>query len=206
METPAASSDTEKIAIDALSALMRARRTVMPKQFSGEPVSREEIEILLENANWAPNHGRTEPWRFFVFTGEGRLRLGRFLQETYRALTPEADFDPEKFDKLARKCELSSAVIAFAMVRGDKPKIPEIEEIEATACAVQNLWLSAGALGLAGYWSSPRMVYAPEMRDFLGLRPEDKPLGVFYLGRPGPRAPRRGVRGPAADKTVWLDA
>ena len=33
---------------------------------SGERVSDAEVQQILEAANWAPTHGKTEPWRFAV--------------------------------------------------------------------------------------------------------------------------------------------
>lgn len=41
--------------------------------------NRSMIEAMLEAANWAPTHGRTEPWRFVV--------LGRQAQEEMIDLT-----------------------------------------------------------------------------------------------------------------------
>ena len=32
---------------------------------------REMIEQLLEAANWAPTHGKTEPWRWVVLSEDG---------------------------------------------------------------------------------------------------------------------------------------
>jgi len=32
---------------------------------------REKIEQLLEAANWAPTHGKTEPWRWVVLSEDG---------------------------------------------------------------------------------------------------------------------------------------
>ena len=51
---------------------------------------------------------------------------------------------------------LSSAIIAVSMKRDVTEKIPEIEEIEAVACAIQNMLLTATAYGLGTFWSSPK--------------------------------------------------
>ena len=56
---------------------------------SDQPIDRALLDQLLENANWAPTHGRTEPWRFHIFTGEGRKRLAQSLQDIYQRTTPE---------------------------------------------------------------------------------------------------------------------
>ena len=49
--------------------LIKSRRSIMPKDYSGEEVTKEEIDFLLEAANWAPTHHRSEPWRYVVIQG-----------------------------------------------------------------------------------------------------------------------------------------
>ena len=56
----------DSIDINVLSHVITSRRTVKPHNYSDRPVSKEIVEKIIENANWAPSHGRTYPWRFFV--------------------------------------------------------------------------------------------------------------------------------------------
>lgn len=53
-------------------------------------------------------------------------------------------------------CMQISAQIAIYVKKDPKPgkAMPEWEETAAVSCAVQNMWLMATALGLAGYWTS----------------------------------------------------
>ncbi|MDW7694391.1 nitroreductase [Flammeovirgaceae bacterium SG7u.111] len=187
---------------DEINQLMRERRSVFPDQFSGEIIPQEIIEQLLENANWAPTHGLTEPWRFFVFSGEGLKKLGEFQSDLYKKLSGD-DFDEKKYEKLRYKPLKASHVIAIAMERQESGKIPEIEEIEAVACAVQNIYLSATAYGLGGYWGSGGITYKEEAKGFFGLGENDKLLGFFYLGIPTKKA-GGGKRKPIAEKMTWI--
>jgi nitroreductase len=95
-------------------------------------------------------------------------------------------------------------VIAIGMKRQEIEKIPEIEEVEAVACAVHNMHLTASALGVAAFWSTPPIVYSAGMKSFLGLGPRDACLGLFYLGWPqeGLAWPA-GTRRPASEKITW---
>ena len=121
-----------------ISEIIRNRRTVKPALMDPDlEVPRELLDELFENANWAPTHGFTEPWRFKVFAGDARGRLAGQLQSAYREFTPEAEFRQDKFDKLGANPLMAPVVVAICMARGDNPKIPELEEIEAVACAVQ---------------------------------------------------------------------
>ncbi|MCH2201286.1 MAG: nitroreductase [Fuerstiella sp.] len=188
---------------DAVSELIRRRRSIKPSQFNTQRIDDSVVSVLLENANWAPTHGMTEPWRFFVFSDTARESLGHALAGIYRTITPMDVLKPAKADKLVESCRRSSHVIAVAMKRQDSRKIPEIEEIEAVACAVQNLHLTATAYGLAGYWSSGKAICSDQFRDFLTLGPDDRILGLFYLGYTDDEWPD-GHRSPAADKIQWF--
>ena len=81
-----------------VTEVIRSRRTVKPKAMSDKPVHKSHIEEMLQNANWAPTHGMTEPWRFRVFTGDGRDRLAEFLAKTYKEVTTEDTFRQNKYE------------------------------------------------------------------------------------------------------------
>jgi nitroreductase len=186
--------------LETLSRLIRSRRSIFTEQLSNESLPREMLEVLFENAHWAPTHGRTEPWHFIVYSGDARARFGQAHADLYRSLTPEPAFKPETYEKLRERPLACGHLIALCLRRGGNPKIPLSEELAAAACAVQNLHLTATAMGLAGYWSTSGMTYREEMKPLLGLRPEDQVLGFFFLGKPRVEAWPEGRR-----KTRWED-
>ncbi len=171
-----------KYYLTELSDIIRNRRSIKPEQFNSEPIEKETISALLENAKWAPTHGMTQPWRFTVFTGEGLAVLSEFQCETYKKLIGRDKFNQKVYDKLKARPFLASAVIVIGMKRQKSEKIPEIEEVQAVACAVQNMFLTATAMGIAAYWTTGGLTYKDEMKTFLGLEEGDKCLGLFYLG------------------------
>jgi nitroreductase len=89
-----------------------------------------------------------------------------------------------KMGKMGKNPLLAPLVIAAVMERRGGGKIPEIEEAEAVACALQNLMLGATAAGLASFWSSPPALDAPAFKEWLGIRAEDRCAGLIYLGWP----------------------
>jgi hypothetical protein len=113
--------------LSEINELIRNRRTIFPEQFSERKVHREQIEVMLNNAQWAPTHGNTQPWRFHVFMEEGLSTLSQFLGSTYLKLTPEDQQNDTKLGKLIRRPLLSSVVIAVSMKRQPEEKISEIE-------------------------------------------------------------------------------
>lgn len=202
MAESATGGETGEGALEAFEALVRARRTVKPQAFdSSRRIPRELLERLLACACWAPTHGLTEPWRFFVFEGEARRRLGDFLHDLYPRVTPEAARRPEKRDKLLTQPLHAPVVVAPGVKVGST--VPATEEEQAVACAVQNLWLAAAAAGVGVAWSSPPVTTCAEFVQWLGLGPGDRCLGLLYLGWPQGEASGERRRRPLAERVVW---
>ena len=191
-----------KYNLSEISALIKNRRTIYPKFYSSRLVHEEIINEIIQNGTWAPNHGNTQPWRFKVYTGDSRIKLGEKLGEIYTECTPKDSFNPEKLNKIKSRPLLSTVTIIVNMQRGDNEKIPVIEEIEAVACAVQNMSLTATAYGLGSFWSTPKIIYTPAMKTFLKLGKEDQCVGLFYLGYPTIQWPK-GQRKPIEYLTEW---
>ncbi len=185
-----------------LSHIISHRRTIKPQQMNGQTIDDEQIHQLLQLADWAPTHGRTEPWRFFVFAGS---KVQQFCQDhaaMHRAAHPEKSTDAV-FQKLATMGDKASHVVLVAMCRGHLPKIPVVEEVAATAAAIQNILLGAQSLGIAAYWGTGGSVLHPEMKHYLGLREEDQVLAALYLGY-SPEPQKEGIRNiPIEQKVFW---
>ena len=190
--------------VNILKSIVEKRRTVKPHSYNGELIDDSIVQKILESANWAPNHGRTEPWRFKVYSGEGRKKLLELLKTLYTELTPAEKFNPAKIDKMEVNCKLSSHIIVIMMKRQEIERIPEIEEVEAVACAVQNLALTAAAYNVAGYWSSGGITYKDETRKAFGLSDKDKVLGFYYLGLTDEDWPQGKRCSSVDDKTEWI--
>lgn len=188
--------------LSEINELIRERRTIYPEQFSERKVHREQVEVILNNGQWAPTHGNTQPWRFKVFMEDGLTTLSDFLGKTYLELTPTELQNDMKLGKLISRPLKSSVVIAVCMERQREEKILEIEEIEAVACAIQNMHLTATAYGLGGFWSTPKLIYSQQMNNFLQLNEKDKCLGLFYLGYPAIEWPK-AHRKPLEYTTEW---
>lgn len=186
-----------------INEVIRERRSVFPPQFDTDrKVDDAIIWQMLENANWAPTHQKTEPWRFVVFTGEGLQKLADFMSELYKTATPEEKFKETMYGKLQTNPLKSSHVIAIGMKRNEK--VAEIEEIEAVACAVQNMHLTAQAYGIGAYWGSGGITYYPEAKSFFGLEPVDKLLGFFYVGHIA-KPSADCLRNPIQEKVKWIN-
>ncbi len=184
-----------------IDEIISSRRAIFPVQFSSGEISREEIQKLLEAANWAPTHRRTEPWRFKVFhSKESRQGLSKFLARTYEKTAEH--YSEVKQQKMAEKPLMSGCVIAICFQREPNHSLPEWEEIAATAMAVQNLWLLATEMKLGGYWSSPDLINY--LANYITLQPEERCLGFFYLGKYNGPWPEGRRNASIEERTEWF--
>ena len=191
--------------VSIVNQLIQERRSIFPVHYSGEPVPRFMVEKMLENANWAPTHRFTEPWRFKVFTGDGIQKLAEFQSGMYRDQSHKnGEFDEKKYDKLLKKPLLCSHIISIGMNRDEKESVPEVEEIASVAMAVQNMYLTATAYGVGCYWGTGGVTYMQEAKPFFDLDESDKLMGFMYLGMPAKDWPKSRRR-PIEDKVQWVE-
>lgn len=184
-----------------INELIRSRRSVYPQFYTDQVIEREIIEQILENANWAPTHRITQPWQFCVFTGKGLEKLADFQANLYKELSGD-NFDKKKYDKLIEKPLQCSHVISIGVKKTNK--VPEIEDIEAVACAVQNMYLTARAYGIGAYWGSGGVTYKKEANQFFNLGEDDTLVGFFFMGYPIDGEFPKGFRKPITDKIDWI--
>lgn len=189
--------------IEEINRLIRSRRSHFPKQFAeGKRVDDAIITQILENATWAPNHGCTEPWKFIVFTGKGLQKLATYQAELYKREAGD-NFKETVYQNFLANPLRASHVIAICMMRDPNKKFPEMEEIAAVSCAVQNMYLTTTAYGLGGYWTTGGPTYKPSAKEFFGLGEDDKLLGFFYIAHVGVPSPD-SKRKPLEEKLEWV--
>jgi nitroreductase len=177
--------------MDVLEAL-RTRRSIGKL---GGDVGDDEVRTLVEAAVWAPNHRLTEPWRFTVLRGDARRRLGEAWAAVASSQTRPSDEEREEFVRREAAKPLRAPVLIVVSVRTDSDPIVAVEDFAATAAALQNLLLAAHAHGLGAMWRTGGMAYREEILAHLGLAPNDRIVGIVYLGRPAMDAPQPRPRG-----------
>lgn len=180
--------------------IIKNRRAVFPAQYNQKPITKEQILQVLEAANWAPTHKRTEPWRFKVLQRESLVQLGEFLAEKFKETA--AVFSEFQYSKLKDNPVKASCIIAICMQRDPKESLPEWEEIASVAMAVQNMWLTCTDLGIGAYWSSPGLI--KYMHEFFSLNEGEKCLGFFYMGNYDEELPQGFRKSNIEDKVVWI--
>jgi nitroreductase len=191
--------------IQEFNLLIKNRRSVFTRDYTGEKVDEAIIHQMLENANWAPTHKFTEPWRFVVFTGDGLQKLADFQSECYKQVTTaNGTFSQSKYEGLKVKPLEASHVIAIGMKRDEKKGLPEWEELGAVFCAVENMYLTATAYGVGCYLSTGGVTNFEEAKEFLGLGKEDKLCGFMFVGMLKGEL-HEGRRKSIQEKTKWIN-
>jgi nitroreductase len=182
---------------------IESRRSI--GKMKGDPVSRGHVERILESAIHAPNHGITEPWRFYVFAGKGRGKLARARAELAEIQAEEEGEDEElaagRISRERKKAFRAPVIVAVISVAG-RDEVETLENYAACAAAVQNMQLTAHSLGLGAMWRTGVHAYHDYMRDFFDLGEGDHVVAYLYIGYPDMDEQRRR-RKPVEQFTTW---
>jgi nitroreductase len=191
--------------IEEVNKIIRGRRSMFAAQFKeNDPVEDNIIEEMLENARWAPSHKLTQPWRFIVYAGDGLKKFAHYQADMYklRAEKNGTPFLEATYQKFIDGPQKASHVIAIIMKRSEN--IPLFEEIAAVSMAVQNMYLTASAHGLAAYWGTGGPTFWQEARADFGLEGEDILMGFFYVAKPATENWPEGKRASLDEKVAWI--
>ncbi len=166
-----------------INEIIAQRRSIYPKEFTGEKIDQTVLETLLQNANFAPNHKSNYPWRFIVIKDHSLENWVNKAAEIYQTETAVESFNQAKFDKIKQYALQVSHAVAIVMERESDTKSIEREDLCAVAAAVQNMYLSLSQFEqVGGYWSTGMGTYSKAMFDYLKLNENQTLLGFFVLG------------------------
>ena len=184
--------------------VIKTRRSV--GKFKSDMPPEELLEKILESGTWAPNHHLTEPWKFFVLRGTARDKLGDAMADGLKESLNDHESQENKMKiEIERKKPLRAPlIIAVAVSPSDNPKVEEIEEIEAVSASVQNMLLTAHSFGLATINRTGDAAYRKRVKEFFGLKGNERLIGFVYIGYSDIQLPE-GSRTSFRDKTVWME-
>lgn len=145
--------------------------------------NQQELELILQAAMRAPDHGKIRPWRFAIIRGENTMRiLDIGVQAGIENNKPIPDHKIEKSRKWLAKVPI---VIALGCAPDPTGRIREEESKFSVACAVMNMQTAAQSLGYSAYWSTGIGTYLDGVGDALGFDALDyRFMGYLCLGTP----------------------
>jgi len=178
--------------------LLLSRRSGSAKTMTGPGPSREELKTILTAGARTPDHGKLFPWRFIVFEGDARKRMGELFADCVRS--EEREPSPERLaQELNRFLRAPVIVGVISRVRESIP-IPEWEQVLSAGAVCQNMLLASHAMGYAANWITEWCAYHPRVKDALGLKSGERVAGFIYIGKPA--VPLEDRPRPDLDKIV----
>ncbi len=78
---------------------LKTRRSVKPREMSGNGPSPAELETILTIGARVPDHGKLAPWRFIVFEGDARKRAGNVIATVFARKNPDAPHETVEAEK-----------------------------------------------------------------------------------------------------------
>ena len=112
-------------------------------------------------------------------------------------------FDEASLEKERAKPLRAPLIIAVGVDQPEDHRVLEIENICAAAAACENILLAATEMGLASYWRTGDAARDPEVKQFLGLTPDQPLIAFLYLGNPTGTEDARERPG-FEDRTTWI--
>lgn len=142
------------------------RRSI--RKFTGEPVSKADLELILKAAMRAPSACNEQPWEFMVIRNRDTMKK---IQQFQRYSQP-----------------LNTADLAI-VICGNKKRQQFAEYdfwIQDCSAAAQNMLLEAKHIGLGAVWMGlyPIPDWFTQCQAVLELPEYVIPLGIFAIGHP----------------------
>lgn len=182
--------------MDALNLLLH--RSSQGRLESPAPEG-EVLDNIMRAALRAPDHAALTPWRFIVCTGKGLVKLGQLFKKAAMA-TNMSESDIARAENLPLRAPM--VIVAIADIKKNE-KVPRVEQICSTACAVQAMQMAAVAQSYSGIWRTGSYATNTVVKKELGLKDVDEIVGFLYLGTPTISSPRRVEKDSTQFVEVW---
>lgn len=185
-----------------LLSFLSTRRSVKPDKLVAPGPSPEQLEQILKIATRVPDHKKLAPWRFIVFEGEARARMGEVFADACQREEKEApshirlDLERKRFMRAPMVLGVVSRVKAT-------PGAPEWEQILSAGACCFNACLAANALGFGTCWITEWVGYSPAVREALQLADGERIAGFIHIGTPAEKPEERERPDVAKLVTRW---
>lgn len=158
------------------------RHRVSQPSLEAPAPKKSEWENILDAASRAPDHGGIKPWRFRIYEGAGRDKLGQMYW--LHAQDEVSELGPEKEAAFIKKAHRAPAILLVYAHVEHHPKVPAIEQIMAVSAAAQQAMLGLNSLGYGTMWRSGPACFTQKTKDLLNLGETDQIVGLIYVGTP----------------------
>ena len=167
--------------LDAALTLIHSRHHVSPKRVGDPGPDAGQIEKILTAAGAAPDHGRVTPWRLVIIPRERR----HLLAEAFAEALVERDEEATEFQKQEARAKAYRApflLLVVARLGAALGPVHPQERLISAGCAIQNMLLTAHAMGFGAGLSSGRALYSRGIRALFQLAEDEQPLCFLTVG------------------------
>lgn len=183
------------VAVPETFELLLSRRSGSAKAMKGPGPSPAELDRILSAGVRVPDHGKLTPWRFIVFEGEGRKRMGDILGSV---VSGERDSSPERIAQERERFLRAPVVVGVVSRVREQIPIPVWEQQLSAGAVCMSIVIAAHALGYVANWITEWCAYHPAVMERIGLKPTERIAGYIYIGHPADPLedrPRPDIRG-----------
>jgi len=165
---------------DALNLIL-SRRSGSAKAMQGPGPNADQLRAILAAGVRVPDHGKLAPWRFIVFEGEGRARMGAILAEV---ASGAPDISPERLQQERTRFLRAPIVIGVVSRVREQIAIPTWEQELSAGAVCMNIVTASHAMGFVANWITEWCAYHPKVLEKIGLKPTERIAGYIYVGHP----------------------
>jgi nitroreductase len=141
----------------------------------------DQLRAILTAATRVPDHGKMVPWRFIVFEGESRNRMGEHLAE---CVAKDRNSTPSQIKLEMERFLRAPVVIAVISRLQERVPIPIWEQQLSAGAVCQTALIAAHAMGFVAQWVTEWCAYDHAVLDRLGLKAGERVAGYIYIGHP----------------------
>ncbi|MGJ8681941.1 NAD(P)H nitroreductase [Paraglaciecola sp.] len=138
----------------------------------------QALENIMQAALRAPDHAGLAPWQFIICQNQGLTKLGDVYKEAAIAGN-KSERDIERAPQLPLRAPM---VIVAISKYTEHAKVPWVEQVASTSCAVHSMQMAAFAQGFSGVWRTGFYAQDQHVKQALKLQDKDEIVGFLYLG------------------------
>lgn len=184
--------------MDLLTAI-KTRRSV--RNFADEPVEKEDLNKILEAANWAPSARNQQPWRFIVIKNkELSEQLAAEVHKKLDDIEEKArkETDSQLLEKVRHyrvpftffsRAPITVAVVQTPYIGTGLAKEVGVDAskydsaLQSISAAIQNFLLAAHALNYGSCWMTGPLIAYPEVSKLLNIKEDEQLVALLPLGK-----------------------
>lgn len=173
--------------------LIHSRQSTSSR-FLGDPgPDPTQIETILDAAGAAPDHRRLTPWRLVIVPAEKRS----LLAEAFAEALGERDSQATEVQLREARDKAYRGPLLVAVIGRLSPALGNVhpqERLIAAGCAIQNMLLTAHAMGFGAGLLTGRSIYSERLKQFFQLTDGEQMLcfiavGTVVRGKPATSRP-----------------